>query len=1076
MRTKVLIYLTGLLVSVGLCAKAQTPVANKSYKQTGWFNINKSKMIEPPAGFKIQKTYKIANPIDMKSPKSPAVSDENSKVWGYCIYDENFRTYGLVNFNTDTPETIKLYKDYGHTNPGPMLLGGTMVKDKYMGVLIMSYDIGWTPIGYGYFHLDTGEFEVLSQYTDLKTIFTDMTYDSKNDIVYAVGWDDIHADKPVRVLYKIDNTTYEPIQIGTMDKYCVAMAADDKGTLYGIEYSGTDYKGSGKSGDLFIMHPDQVKSPSDLVPTTLVGNTGISASDVTQTMSFDFDNHKLYWTGCPDYTSTGFLAEVNPKTGKIKSTKPLQGNMQVSGMAIPYQLGIADGAPSYVRNLIVNPDDNMALKVSLSWTNPTITYQKEELKNLSSVKIYRDGTLMTTLTDVTPGQKMTWNDDNAPKGNVTYRLVTANADGEGLYREVTAYVGEDVPGKVQDVHLTAKEDVGTLTWSAPKEGKNGGAFSTASLSYDVTRMPDSVVVAKGLKTTSLTDKVTKVMGYYYRVVAQNETGKSDIATSNVVSFGPALDVPYEVTIDTQDNFNSLNVVDANQDGNTWGFFNNEAEYLYNPNSADDYLVSSFLKLKKDKPYKVSYIFHGNGDVQNIVESMDVVYGAQPDAEHLNNVLMSYPKIVGQDKVTAHTTLNVPADGNYVVGFHCNSAANQWFVAVNYLKVEEYMDNDLEAFEIKGPAKLSVGAASKYTVGIANAGKKAQTKAKVQIIDASSNVVGETEFNGTINQNDSAYVEVSTTPTEIATNTYYGKVVLDGDANANNDVTKDGLNVKVTENEGEWVEVNPGNNAYTTWVGPFFFSDDKKTSVMQSIYLASELKTTKKYINGVEYYYAPYEAGFDPVNVTDVPVQVYIMNTSESAFVEDGGFIGSLDKFTLCFDGTISTDQQQTPVTCMFSKAFQYTGGNICVMTVRPMDITSYNHFGYWKDFEATNRGYSYRSSTGEFDLATFTPSTSSGTWYRIYPGVPVASFAWLNQDPAGVTSINGDAALSATFDNGSININAMCDKVELFDISGRMIGQYNNTRTIKATDMVKGVYVIKMYDNEKTSTQKLFVK
>jgi hypothetical protein len=102
---------------------------------------------------------------------------------------------------------------------------------------------------------------------------------------------------------------------------------------------------------------------------------------------------------------------------------------------------------------------------------------------------------------------MTWNDDNAPKGNVTYRLVPANADGEGLYREVTAYVGEDVPGKVQDVHLTAKEDVGTLTWSAPKEGKNGGAFSTASLSYDVTRMPDSVVVAKGLKTTSLTDKV-----------------------------------------------------------------------------------------------------------------------------------------------------------------------------------------------------------------------------------------------------------------------------------------------------------------------------------------------------------------------------------------------------------------------------------------------------------------------------------------------------------------------------------------------------------------------------------------
>lgn len=1079
MKIKGLLLSFCLLTVAAVGTNAQNLGSTSSTKMGQRLKFDMTNYVKAPADFKVQKFYKIASPMGVGAlaPISPTVSDDNTMVYGYCIYDENFRSSGLIGFKTDDTERIKMLKNYGSANPRPTLVAGTMAKDKYCGLMIMQFDIGWTPIGFGEFHFDTGEFEVLNKYTDVKTIFSDMTYDSKNDIIYGVGWDNgvFRADNPKRALFKIDKSTNLPVQIGIMDKYLITLGADDEGHLYGIEYSGTDYQGTGKSGDLYILHPEESTSSTDIIKTTLVANTGIDASNVTQTMSFDANNRKMYWTGCPSTSATGFFAEVDLKTAKILSSKLLQGNMQFTGMAIPYQQNVSAGAPSFVRNMIVNPDDNMAAKAVLTWNNPSLTYKKETLTDLSSIKIYRNGELIKTLETTEVGKAMTWTDDAAPFGNDVYKLVAVNKAGEGLAREITAYVGEDIPGKVTNLKLSASGNTGTLIWNKPVAGKNGGKFKTEDLAYRITRMPDSVIVASSLTDTTFTDKVSKVAGYYYKVAAVNKTGFGEEVKSNVVSYGPSIDLPYEIELNTQDNFNSMNAVDANHDGNTWQFFNREAEYLYCPSAADDYLVTSFIKLKANTPYKLSYIIHGNGDIKNIVESMDIVYGSQPDKEHLQNVLKSYPSIIGQQKIHGNVTFTVPSDGDYVVGFHCNSEANQWFVGANYLKIEVHQDKDFEAYTISGPAKATVGLNSDYTVKVVNAGLKDQSNVKVQIIDENKKVLSEVNYAKTIKAGDTVSVTVPFTPKEEGKISVFGKVVLEGDADSNNDVTFDSLRVRVASaGEGQWVEIR-GAETYTTGIGPWLFSLDWKTSAMQSIYLQSELNTTKKYIKGVEYYYAPYDPGFDPEDVPESPVQIYMMNTDKSEFVDDGGFIGSKNDFTLVYDGLVKTDQQQTPITCIFDKAFEYTGKNICVMTIRPMDITSYNHFGLWKCFAGKGRSYSFRSTKAEFDLDTFTAPTQSGNWYRISSDVPVTSFA-LSDTGSGIHNLNNASDVKATFVNGIIWLSSVCDNVAVYDLSGRLVGNYTQTNIVSAQNMNKGYYIMKVSGKQGNKSLKVLVK
>lgn len=123
----------------------------------------------------------------------------------------------------------------------------------------------------------------------------------------------------------------------------------------------------------------------------------------------------------------------------------------------------------------------------------------------TSLNIYRDGTLIATITDgVAAGNTVIYNDteavENGKEGKtVTYGVAAVNAKGEGLRTPRTLFVGLDYPGKPRN--LVIWEDLNTpglihLTWDAPETGFNGGNCDKDNLTYTFDWMTSSGMMSE----------------------------------------------------------------------------------------------------------------------------------------------------------------------------------------------------------------------------------------------------------------------------------------------------------------------------------------------------------------------------------------------------------------------------------------------------------------------------------------------------------------------------------------------------------------------------------------------------
>ena len=74
-------------------------------------------------------------------------------------------------------------------------------------------------------------------------------------------------------------------------------------------------------------------------------------------------------------------------------------------------------------------------------------------------------------------------------------MVPYNNDGDGIYKETSIFVGEDVPGAPLNVKLVTNGREGTISWDEPTTGAHNGYFDKSTLTYDVMRLPDSVTIA-----------------------------------------------------------------------------------------------------------------------------------------------------------------------------------------------------------------------------------------------------------------------------------------------------------------------------------------------------------------------------------------------------------------------------------------------------------------------------------------------------------------------------------------------------------------------------------------------------
>lgn len=207
--------------------------------------------------------------------------------------------------------------------------------------------------------------------------------------------------------------------------------------------------------------------------------------------------------------------------------------------------------PAAVTELTAEPDPTGLQTVKLSFRTPSLNYSGEVLNELSSLSIYRNDEVAPVYTLNTPPKNhtITWSDEKAPKGEVTYRVICYNTAGQSPEATVTVFVGLDQPQAVANLKVTNVDECALITWTAPATTVNGQPVNAALLTYNIVRN-DGATVATAVTSTSYTDiyysdAPAQIMGYYQVTPVYGGEIEGEPSVSNAVIFGPDFTLPFK---------------------------------------------------------------------------------------------------------------------------------------------------------------------------------------------------------------------------------------------------------------------------------------------------------------------------------------------------------------------------------------------------------------------------------------------------------------------------------------------------------------------------------------------------
>lgn len=622
--------------------------------------------------------YSPANVNEYRKEQQNIVAEDGVEIYAFTESNiTNEKATGLIKFNSTTPGKITRLKNVSEWATA----GAYADQDYYVMVSYMMYQ----PTLYTV-NLETGEMTSVVACTSEggkeARQAVEMSYDVISKQMYMIAFDENDDDYNTG-LYTVDLKTGEQkMIIKNMNRHIYAMAIDAEGTMYGVDGNGMLCKIDKKTG-----------------VCTDIAKTGLKPF-YRQSMDFDRETGIVYWAYSDTWRySTLYTLDVTTatvaKVGEIGGKE----EQQIVGMHVPYSL-YQGAAPSFVTDLTMTPDANGELSVQLSWTCPSLTVENEPLESIDYIEITRDGEVVATIEDATPGAAMIWNDVVEKAATYTYKVQAVNAAGYGELRIVSAFIGHDVPAAVSGLRLTRpNENAVALSWEAVTKGVEGGYIDQPSLRYKVTRTSDGTVLATDLVETSYTDNtITELNRYRYAIESYNVDGVGGVANSGYIVNGPARSLPMLSNFDVNDETepNLWTVGDANGDGISffWSYdeyYNWGAYYYqtYTTEQANDWLISPPVQLEENMPYKV--VVEAKSANSDQPEQFSVYLIQNYDLSTAIKVGETFD-ITSYDYYRANID-GVPA-GNYSVCIKCTSGSMANYLAVYSIEVAENGDGNI----------------------------------------------------------------------------------------------------------------------------------------------------------------------------------------------------------------------------------------------------------------------------------------------------------------------------------------------------------------------------------------------
>ena len=404
-----------------------------------------------------------------------------------------------------------------------------------------------------------------------------------------------------------------------------------------------------------------------------------------------------------------------------KSSK-YNGNLYIKSVSV----ASAPEYPAHVADLQATAGAEGAMEATLSWTWPTTTDKGAPLTTLTGARIERKDDssykysyeeIARIETGVVIGGQATYVDKSIPKaGTYRYRITAYNAEGnaQGTAPNVAvAWIGEDTPKAVTNLSATGDGNNVIVNFTPPTAGENGYYLDVSNLTYKIVRSTNekSITLEAAYKgTLPYTDaSITELGSYTYTVTPVSKNGSvGKSATSNSVTAGPSLMVPYTADLTVGSVASLFSFADANKDNRTWKYSSGKGISYWGGETANDWAFSPRLQLTSGKAYKVT--IKANLSAYGSIKEEDykrlaIAFGNNASAEAMGAPAAEF-SVTSQYSAEFETNISANESGDYHIGIQVFGPSSSNDVVVSYFAVEEQATAPLQADNVTATAGLN----------------------------------------------------------------------------------------------------------------------------------------------------------------------------------------------------------------------------------------------------------------------------------------------------------------------------------------------------------------------------------
>lgn len=518
----------------------------------------------------------------------------------------------------------------------------------------------------------TGELITLNQLSGDNGFFMCAAYNCDDRQVYGYGLSSnglfaymkAPADDP-------DNMT--TIKEFMTDEDCVSMT-----------YNPYDQKLYGVTADGDFVNVDQEGNQ-----TVLMNLSGMNLMAVYSGLCYAPNEELFYWNPIfGDDTTAIYALDIRNSTKNRVETCP---NDEQYVFFVTPDRRMTPGTPEAPTISSIS-NEGGTLSPTIGIAMPTMLLDGGEIQNSLTWHARLDGQDVLSGESM-PGSEVEVTFENIEEGMHVFSFYVSNGDDDSDFTSESFYVGVDTPKTPENVVLGNRQ----VTWDAVSAGVHDGYLNPGEIEYTVCLLdlreeePQPINIGVTQETVlSIPQEIADGLKRTVATVVATAGGKtSEAGYSNEVALGASLSLDVFFLPERED-FESMTVIDANNDGRTWSYSMIQESFKSSFTSKgkgrmDDWLIFPAIEFPSDEDV---YEFAADVCICNSSspdEYLEVLMGETPEAEAMDIVILPTFQPVRAIE-TYSATFTVPSAGNYYIALHTTSMEFQEGVLVSNVNI------------------------------------------------------------------------------------------------------------------------------------------------------------------------------------------------------------------------------------------------------------------------------------------------------------------------------------------------------------------------------------------------------